>query len=253
MELPVNSHAVIKQTIMEQFKIRKDGFKEIRKALIVRGLSVVIVAVFGAVAMSYFDNNYRDQDVNVLPFVIPLLLVAVWFALNKAIKKQKEIFESYILTINDNSIVREAYNTPTITIANGEVREITRDSKGNYIIKGNSSLSPIAIPSQIENSEKFEALLSEIKPMSIKTREPFFQKFRILFLILTFGLMAGVYVPENKIIVGVSGIILLALMGYSSFTIQKNKNIDYTTKRKMWWVLIVVFSIIGMMYMKLTA
>lgn len=231
---------------MEQFKIRKDGFKEIRKTLFVRGIPVMIIAISGAIAMSYFNSNNHEQDVNALPFVIPLLLVLVGFAFNKVIKKQKEIFESYVLTIDASSIVRESYNTPTITISNIEVREINKDLKGNYTIKGISSINHIVIPAQIEGREKLESLLNEIKQISVKTSEPFLQKFRILMLILTIGLMAGVYIPKDKLIVGVSGTFLLVFMGYSFVVNQKNKNIDYTTKRKMWWSIIVVASIIGM-------
>ncbi len=237
---------------MEQFKIRKDGFKEIRKAMLIKAIPISLLATFGGLAISHFNTNAQQSDINVFPFVIPLVLGALAFGLYRGVNRQKEIFDSYILTIDDNGITREQHNTPTISISNADLKEIIKNSNGSFTIKGNSTVNVIGVPSQIDDYKKLEKLLSEIRQILSKNSEPFLQKYRGLLSILTIGLMAAVYISKNKIIVGVCGTVLISALGYSFFEVQRSKNIDSKTKKGMWWLIFVTASIIGVMYFKLT-
>lgn len=237
---------------MEQFKIRKDGFKEIRKAMLIRAIPISLLAALGGLAISHFNTNGQQNDINVFPFVIPLVLGALAFGLYRGVNRQKEIFDSYVLTIDNNCITREQHNTPTITISNADLSGIIKNSDGGFTIMGNSTVNVIGVPSQIDDYEKLEKLLSEIRQILSKTSEPFLQKYRGLLSILTIGLMAVVYISKDKIIVGISGTVLLAVLGYSFFEVQRSKNIDSKTKKGMWWLILVIASIIGVMYFKLT-
>lgn len=237
---------------MEQFKIRQDGFKEIRKAMLIKAIPISLLAAFGGLAISHFNTNGQQSDVNVFPFVIPIVLGALAFGLYRGVNRQKEIFDSYRLTLDNNGITREQHNTPTITISNTDVSEIIKNSNGSFAIKGNSSLNVIGVPSQIDDYEKLEKSLAEIRKISSKSSEPFLQKFRGLLSILTIGLMAAVYISKDKIIVGVSGTVLLVVLGYSFFEVQRSKNVDSKTKKEMWWLILVTASIVGVMCYKLT-
>lgn len=238
---------------MEQFKIRQDGFKEIRKMMLIKAIPISLLAVSGGLVISHFTTNEQQSNENVFSFVIPMVLGALAFGLYRGINRQKEIFDSYRLMIDNNGITREQHNTPTITISNTDVSEIIKNSNGSFTIKGNSFVNVIGVPSQIDNYEKLEKSLAEIRQISTKNSEPFLQKFRgILSSILTIGLMASVYISKDKIIVGVSGTVLLTVLGYSFFEVQKSKNIDSKTKKGMWWLIIVIASIMVGMYYKLT-
>lgn len=237
---------------MEQFKIRQDGFKEIRKAMLIKAIPISLLAAFGGLAISHFNTSGQQSDVNVFPFVIPIVFGALAFGLYPVVNRQKEIFDSYQLTLDNNGITREQHNTPTITISNTDVIEIIKNPNGSFTIKGNSSVSVIGVPSQIDDYEKLEKSLAEIRQISTKSSEPFLQKFRGLISILTIGLMAAVYISKDKIIVGVSGTVLLVVLGYSFFEVQRSKNVDSKTKKGMWWLILVVASIVGVMYYKLT-
>lgn len=237
---------------MEQFRIRQDGFKEIRKAMLIKAIPISLLAAFGGLAISHFNTNGQQSDVNVFPVVIPLVLGALAFGLYRGVNRQKEIFDSYVLTIDNIGITREQRNTPTIIITKTDLNEIIKNSNGSFTIKGNSTVNVIGVPSQIEDYERLEKLLSEIRQISSKTSEPVFQKFRGLLSILTIGLMAAVYISKDKVIVGISGTILLVVLGYSFFEVQRSKNIDSKTKKGMWWLILVTASIVGVMYYKLT-
>ncbi|RVT73964.1 hypothetical protein EOD40_13680 [Flavobacterium sufflavum] len=236
---------------MEQFKIRKDGFKEIRKSSLNKAIPISLIALFGGLSISYFNADEQQDVINIFPFLIPLMLGLLAFGLYRGINRQKEIFESYVITFNNNDIIREQYNTSTITISKTDIDKIIKNSNGSFTIKGNSIVDVIDIPSQIENYEKIEKSLSEIRQISTKNNEPFFQKYRLVLSIFSIGLMACVYISKDKIIVGVSGTILLVLLGYSFFEIQRNKSIDKKTKKGMWWLIVVIASIIGNIYFKI--
>ena len=237
---------------MEQFKIKQDGFKEIRKAMLIKAIPISLLAALGGLVISHFNTCGQQSDVNVFPFVIPIILGVLAFGLFRGVKRQKEIFDSYVLTLDNNSITREQHNTPTITITKADLNEIIKNSNGSFTLKGNSTVNVIGVPSQIDDYERLEKLLSEIGQISFKTSEPFLQKFRGLLSILTIGLMATVYISKHKVIVGISGTVLLVFLGYSFFEIQRSKNIDSKTKKGMWWLILVTASIVGVMYYKLT-
>src|SRR6185503_14947178 len=99
---------------MEQFKIRAGGFNEIRKLMLVKTIPLSVIAV--AVGLGISQNNQNDS-VNVLPYVIPFALLSLGIGLYRGVNRQKKLFESYTLSISDDSIIREQTNTPTIKIA----------------------------------------------------------------------------------------------------------------------------------------
>ena len=238
---------------MEQFKLKPEGFKELRNTMLKRAVPSLLIASAGGLAISHFNPNAPSGDVSVLPVVIPMLLGAAAFGLYRGIKRQKQIFDSYILTLHPDSISREQHNTPTISIAKTEVSEIIRNPDGGFTIKGNSAVNLIGVPAQVDEYEKLEKALSAIKEITIKTAEPVFQKFQSLGALVMVGLMAAVYISTNKLVVGICGPALLVLMGYSFFEIQRSKNIDNKTKRIRWWLILIAMSVIGIMFFKLTA
>ena len=236
---------------MEQFNIKQDWFKEYRRAIIIKAASFILLAILGGLAISYFVINRQHDEVNIYPIVIPMVLVMSIFGVYQGIKRQRKIFDGYRLTIDNNSITREQYNTPTITIPLADISEISKHPKGSFTIKGNSTINAIYIPTHIENYEKLEQLLSEIKPVSYKDKKTLLQKFEGLLIILTIGLMVVVFLINDKIIVGICGTLLLMFLGYSLFVTQKSKNVDKKTKKGMWMVIVVMVSIILIMYAKI--
>jgi len=240
---------------MEQFKIRQNGFNEIRKGMLIKVVPILLLAAIVGIAISHFSSSGQESEVNIYPFLIPIVLLALGFGIYQGIKRQKEIFESYRLIIDDNCIIREQCNTQTISISIADISEICKNSNGSLIIKGNSTVDVIVIPSQIDNFEKLEQLLSEMKCISNKDKKTFLQKyiglFSILLPITTLGLMAIVYLCEDKIIISISGTLLLVILAFSFFEIHRNKNIDNKTKRGSWWLILVVTSIMLILIYKI--
>jgi hypothetical protein len=235
-----------------EFQIKENGFAEIKRAMIVKTIPIAILAAGTGLAISHFNTNGQSTDVSVLPFVIPIIVGALAFGLFKGINRQKGLFESYKLTINENEIVREQNNTQTISIPRNEIKSIIRNPKGILTIVGNSNTEIIGIPSQINNSEKLEQILSAIKPITDSDKKPLTEKYKGVLILLMLGLMATVYISKDKIIIGITGTILTLFLVYSFYEVRRNKNIDKKTKNGMWWLILVLLSVIGNMYFKLT-
>src|SRR5262245_17658783 len=143
---------------MHSFKIRPDGYKDIRKKMLLWVIPVMLIGVIisylialqsngSDVSAAYNSNNYLDWLVYIIPFVV--ILGAASFGMYRSLGRVKKMFASYELLITDNLISREVTNTPTISIYLNEVQEIIRYRNGSYMIKGAKANDLIIVPKQI--------------------------------------------------------------------------------------------------------
>lgn len=226
---------------MQKFTISADGFTKIRRQTLIRTIILMLLAVAIGFVISF---NKTVDDVNVLPFVIPIALLAVGIGMFLGAKKQKLLLDSYTLTITNNMITREQLNTPTVSIYFSEVKEIIKDKNGAFLIKGKSANDLIIIPSQIDNHKELELMLNSILPVTVKVNNSFLDKFQNFAGLITLLLMLVVYMVNNKIIVFLSGTALISLLIWSIIKIRASKNVDNKKRRIIWWVVLVIISVV---------
>jgi hypothetical protein len=236
---------------MQQFKIRKDGFKEIRNQILIRTIPLILIAATAGIIISSVNSGEKDSEI-ILPIFIPLVVLAVGFGLYRGVNRQKELFESYTLNFTNNHVTREQLNTPEISIDFNDIKEIVKNRNGSFTIIGMSRTDLICVPSQIENYDQVVERLIQIRPISGKSNSQSLQKYQGILVILVIGLMVCVYTVTNKVIVAVAGTLLLGLAVWSVFEVKKSKNIDDKTKRGMRWIWFVMAAVIVIMVMKLT-
>lgn len=236
----------------EVFKIRTNGFKEIKKQLIIKSLPLILISMSFGLAIVFFNTEDKQDLITILPFMIPILLFAFGYGIFKGIKRQKMLFQTYKLIFSENNVIREQINTPLINIQFEEIKSISKDKKGNFTIKGKTTIDTILIPAQIDNYENLEMLINKIKPIEKFHQPTFDEKYKIPTIILTLFCMAAVYVSFNKILVGICGFIVSCLLIRSFIQIKKNNNIDSKTKRIGYYLLLVLASIIAVTIMKVT-
>ena len=235
---------------MRQFRIKENGFKEIKKQTLTRTVPISLVAVIvGLVAFEYSYNG--TSNLNVYPYVIPIIIGALAFGLNKGLKRQKEIYDTYTLNIDDASITREQANTPSIRLLFSDIKKITKSNQGGLVIKGDGLANSILIPSQINDLVNLETTLKEKCTCGIINSKPLIQRLMIPLVIAVLGLMATLYISSNKVLVGFSGIVLTGIMIWSFIKMQTNKSIDRKTRKSSYWVIVVILSIIGIMIYKI--
>lgn len=237
---------------MKEFKIKETGFKEIRKQMLVRMIPLVVIsASFGLVIVEYNSSNSGRPDINVLPIVIPIILGVFAYGIFKAIRRQKLIYETYVVKMDDACLIREQANTPTIKILYKDIKKITKPKLGGIVIVGNNSSNVIFVPAQIDDMTGFENALLANCTTQISLSKPLIQKLMTPLVLVILTLMAVTYISTNKILVSISGTILTTIMIFSFIKIQTNKNIDKRTRRSSYWTIIVILSIIGVVISKL--
>lgn len=237
---------------MQVFKIKKDGFNEIRKKVLLRAIPILLLAGAAGIIISFVNTSQKEDDVNVLPIVIPIIAASMGFGLFSGLKRQKALFESFTLTITNNLITREQLNTATISIYFNEIKEITKHKNGCFAIKGKDPADVIVVPLQIDNYFQLETALQQIQPIVEQHNVSFITKYQGLTGYIVVGLMICVYTVQNKIIIALTGIAVVTFMIWSFIKIRGSKNVDDKTKRNAWWGLFVLAAIIAFVIFKLT-
>jgi hypothetical protein len=235
---------------MQIFKIRQNGFKEIQKQSLQRSIPIMVIAITAGISISIFNGKPDMEKLNVLPIIIPIVVIAAGFGMYRGLNRQKSIFESYTLTITDNLITREQLNTPAISLYLNEIKEIVKNKNNSFSIKGKNA-NDIIIPPQIESYEQLEQMLNKIKPLKPVTAVPLMERSPLITVLATILLMVCVFTVTNKIIVALSGSMLIAIIIWSYIKIRSSKNIDNKTKKGFRLIWIVMASIIFVMIIKL--
>lgn len=236
---------------MQQFKIDPDRYHEIHTKMRNQLLFITVLSCCFAIVIMY-EN--RDQNDNFLFYLLPLAFIGYTFinSITKNLKKQKETLLSYVLTVDADYVLREQKDTPAIRIPKSEIQEIIKYSNGSFIIKGTSAAQSIAVVTQIEKKELVAQLLAELHPLSEKKQLPFMERYGMRLSFLIMAMMLGVYACDDKAIVSICGAVLLVVNGYAFYQIQRNQNLSPKVRTASWLILVVMASIAGVMFLKLT-
>jgi len=235
---------------MQQFTVRPGSFKEIQNKIItIVGFllgGILFFVVVLPVLMS--DNPSSDRT---LPYMIVLFGGVFVFSIWNGLKRQKKLFESFKLIIDDEKITRERLNTPVIVIYRKDVQRIIKTSAGAFCIEGDSKLNAIGIPSQVDNYDLLEKTLNEIKPLTVRTKKTLLEQLTIPILFIVPLLFLGHFYLTDKIVSIVCGILVVLVLGFSFYISVTNKNIDKRTKRVSYFSLILVALVVFNLYNKL--
>lgn len=237
---------------MQTFSITKDGMKEIKKKSLLRSIPLMLLVLAGGLLIQMRNNGNVNAEVNVWPYLIPLVVIALGIGLYRGLKRQQQLLESYRITITRNMISREQANTPTISLYFDEIREISKLSGGSISIKGKKTEDVITIPQQIEDYDLLEKTLNDIKPISQIGQLPFIQRYGLMLAVFNIALMVIVYRVENKWIVGLAGLTFTAVMTWSYLSIKRSKNIDDQTRKMMRLSMVVILAVLAYIVFKLT-
>jgi hypothetical protein len=236
---------------MHEFRIRQDGFKDIKKKLVLT-LSIMFTAIFLIIIVLPALMSNDPERFQTLPYLVPIFLGVFIFSLFIGIKKQRSLFESFTLRIDDEKIVRERLNTPTLTIYRNDITEIIKHANGSFVIRGKSKLNPIVMPAQVVDYQLLESMLNQIKTIKVLTTKTFLEKMFIPISLSGAILMGITFISKNETVTLISSILIVILLLASLFLIQQSKNIDKRTKRISWVTLIPLAAFASMIISKLS-
>jgi hypothetical protein len=246
-------YSIFKQSYfltMPQYRNLPNGFIKIRNRLIIKIIPILSISVIAGLLINYQSNKNTHIDFSAWLIIALVLVCVLSYSVFKAVKKQKIIYNSYLLAIETNYLTREQDGLPLITIFVDDINEITKDKEGNLTIKTPDAAKQLTIPSSIESYDVVEKLMQSRCNITQITTKTFLQKFPFLLPLLTVALMVAVYTSNNKIIVLISGTAIVALLIWGLYEIRTSPKIDNATKNKAWWVLVVLASIIAVIYYK---
>jgi len=235
--------------MVQQFRIAPGTFETVRRKRLMTILPVLLLAAIAGIAISYNTQKHLPGEINTLPFVIALLAAIFSISLYRSLNRLRALFETYVLTIDNNMITREQQGVPAVTIYFLEIREISKSPQGYIIIRGRESSAIIYVPPELENFETLEKILRESEPFLPTQYLTFLQRHPMILPLVTMGLMTVVFISFNKWVVGICGMILMMVMIYSFYSIQNNKYANRRVKRVSWWylllMLIIMFNIVA--------
>jgi hypothetical protein len=234
-----------------EYRIKKDGFKEIQRRLIIKQISIKLITISIAVYFYISIINSNKMEIVFLPIVLILLSIFLVLSFKRTIKTHKNAFESYKINIDERNITRENQLLGSKTIPKNQILSISKQKNGDLTIMGDNQLGFINIPAQIENYTEIEQVLNQIHPILNIEKENFWVKYANYFSYLMLILFFGVFFLKNKIIVALSGSILIIFLMGSFIYVMKSKLIDKKTKKLFWGVFILILGIMGAMYTKL--
>lgn len=235
---------------MQQFKISEEGYRKFRKKWLTIFIPTLLIGMTIVVLIT--SRNSRNEDFISTLIAVSVMIIFLGITLYRGLKKQKKMLMSYSITISEEGITREQMNTRPLSISFMEIREIVKSEKGNFTIKGVGRTDVINIPYWIDDHAGLEQQLQTLAPLKLNTKDPWHKKYGTPLSFLVMGLMFGVFYLNNKVIVGICGVLLTGFLIWSFFEVRTSKNIPENTKRMSWVFLIVIFSVAYATYAKLT-
>jgi hypothetical protein len=237
---------------MTEYRIGKRGFDLARKKVYV---STALTAIFIVIVEYFQSRGSTDSDGGKTALMIALAVVAyVTFLLWRGFKKQKKALEAYCVTVTDDQITLRQQNTPAYTLSFMQIKEITKTPKGHFIVKGEGVGHRIFIPSYVDNYDQLETQLQKFGEIRTSSgSEAIWQKLTIPLTVLMLGGMVCLYTVDNKIVIGIAGPLVIAILGYSFYKIIVTKSAPANTKRYVWWLLVIIASILYATITKLRA
>lgn len=237
---------------MEEFKVRRNGFEEIKKDALKRGIPITVVAALAGICIPLINSDDGgDRFFSVLPFILPILAGALILGFYLGLKRQRKMYDSYILRIDNSGVARVQSNTPLIQLKKDEIRAIQRMPKGAFVIKGTSEHDSILIPAQMEDRDRMEIALESLAPISAPEPTSIWARLNMVFVLLVLVSMVIACTATDKIVVAIAGLFLTVTLIWSLIVMQKNKNIDRNTKIAGFWVLLVLISITSVVILKI--
>ena len=234
---------------MPTYQNSPSGFAILRTQIIKRSVPVLLLSLTGGLAIFYVVN---DKQFGLLEWIIFIVFLAgiMIFAVLKSIARQKEIYNSYRLVIDNEYLSRQQTGVPVRNLAFDKITQITKAENGDLLITGQKKEDCISISAFIEKYEEVVNQLSAIMPIVQRVQKNLLDRYPAIGALAAIGLMCAVYISYNKIVVGVSGIALTAILIWCFYKMQTSKLIDSKVKRTSWFALIVVVSILLIIWHK---
>lgn len=237
----------------EEFGITREGIRDILRKTFSRVFPIILVFTLGGISISIIRDVKVGEKENLDVFdLIPVGIIAVIlvFSIYRTKKRLENIYRDYILTFENNSITRTAPTMPKLTIPFQEITRVKKTAMGGFAVVGSSRLNTLFIPAQVENIERIEELLRAIPTVTITEKTTLLEKLGLPIVFSALLLFGAFIISDHPVIILSTGIIMCVLLTYSFIMVQKSKMYDQHSKNRSWISLLILFSILATMYIR---
>ncbi|WEA02966.1 hypothetical protein [Mucilaginibacter sp. SJ] len=231
------------------FRLNPESYPALRKRIIIR-TTLLMLIVWGGVSFILLKDG--DEDGTGLWFVVGMALF-YGYLIFKTSKKRRKIYGSYTLIIDELNITRKQDGLKDMQIPLSEITIIEKNAENRFVIRGKSKapFERILIPRQVEGYDRVEEILAGIKPIEINLKPNYLEKYGLLITLIFMAPILGVYIVDNKIIVSICAVLAVTMLVYSMFYMSKYKNTVKSWKRTLWFLPLIIISILVVVYFKL--
>ena len=222
----------------ERYRLKPEAFIAARKRLILGTIPMFIIMVLAFVLPHYFAGEAASEtDERQLLLVLGLMAVFVPVSLYRIFKKKRKLYDNFILTIDSDSISCTPLLREAIDFTWLEVTRIVKNADGSILIHGGANNAIITVPAQVENKEQLIKRLNEISPV-LDVQRTFLTIYGKYLIIATTIIFLIFLNTNDKIIIGITGPLLMAAVLWSIIALKSNRQMAPGTQRKLWWILI---------------
>jgi hypothetical protein len=236
---------------MPEYKNKPEGFIFLRKKIIWKSIPISALSIVTGLVISYFGEKNNPVDLLTWSLIVAVAIFAVFFGIKKGIEYQKSAYNKYALEVGIDYITYKKDGLTAETFCFNEITKIEEDKDGNLLVYGQViKKKPIFVSVYLENYDELKNTLLSIEPITPQLPKNVLKKYPLMLPLFVAGLMACVYISYNKIIVAVSGLLLLSFLIWAFFSIRKSMPSDSPARRSLWWLPVVLFSIICIVFYK---
>jgi hypothetical protein len=180
-------------------------------------------------------------------------MVVYALSYNRGEKRQKQIFYSYRLTVEHDTLTRHQSNLPDISLSLNKIVRVAQLNDDFLLVTGPEKDDKIVIWPYVENFDDIRALLESYCPVTPVNYKNIFQLYPILLPFVMLLAFALAYISNNKIVVGVSALVAAVYIGWIFYKTRTSKLVDTGTKRWAWVMLVFLFFMALTVYQKLVS
>lgn len=229
-----------------RYATKLGAFGDVRRKLIIRMAWMMPIALFMAYSLVYYRNGFDVGWSGLISLLAPVVIVA--YTSVNAIKKQRIQFESFMLEIEEDAIVRRQKSLPDMRIMKKDIQSIKKNAAGMIIIKGTGFQDVLSIPAQMEAHEQMEADLAAISPIGVSTSSPWKQSLGIVSILAFLGVAYAAFTSTHKMIIAVSGILFFGIFAACIILAAINKHLSRRVRFGLLIAIIPLFSFSSAIY-----
>jgi hypothetical protein len=235
----------------QQFRTDMSAYPKAGRKFMWKYIAVMGVIMIATSAFMYSRSDNTPASMFSLVISLSVYAAVVIFGVIRAMKRYKKVFESYLITIDNNGITREQHETPLVSIPAHEIKSIRKRANNTIVITGKSSYEKIVIPAQMERYSEMEMLLRSLHPFEL-TATPLHERLDwAIGLLSAITLFMIIYMDDKRIVLA-GAIITIPLYSWSLVQRLRNKNLAYNSAFSKAYAVAVLLALIAFAAYKLS-